>query len=72
MQDDDQWWAALPPERKRSIRRWLDRNDEEALRRAAAENPDQLTLPLVEIPQLCEPRGTRFTLGAWEDGEVPE
>jgi hypothetical protein len=44
--DDDEWWATLPAERKRSIRRWLDPDDPEHARREAMEHPDQLALPL--------------------------
>lgn len=42
--DDDTWWASLPAERKRSIRRWLDQDDPEAARAAAGKHPDQLVL----------------------------
>ncbi len=46
LQSDDDWWASLPPDRKAQVRRWLDRDSEDAHRDAAAKHPEQLTLPL--------------------------
>lgn len=49
MLSDDEWWATLPPERKRQVRRWLDPENHDRLRAEAALHPEQLALPLEEV-----------------------
>lgn len=48
MLTEDEWWATLPPERKRQVRRWLDPDSREKLLEEAARHPDQLPLPLLD------------------------